>query len=81
MSKPIQASQASAGVLAPALPVAVNNGDQTRGETHAVLLVTTDRGELVLDNLSSWVKPWQDVRYQWIERQAPGQPLTWVKVG
>lgn len=51
-----------------------------RGETHAVLLVTTDRGELVLDSLSSEVRPWRKVRYAWLERQAPGQPFTWVTI-
>jgi predicted transglutaminase-like cysteine proteinase len=50
-------------------------------ETHAVLLVATDRGELVLDSLSSWVQPWWKVRYRWIERQAPGRTLDWVSVG
>jgi predicted transglutaminase-like cysteine proteinase len=49
-------------------------------ETHAVLLVDTDRGEMVLDSLSSWVKPWREVHYTWIERQAPGKQLAWVKV-
>jgi predicted transglutaminase-like cysteine proteinase len=52
-----------------------------RGETHAVLLVSTDKGELVLDSLSSWIRPWRDVGYTWIERQAPGQQLVWVTIG
>lgn len=50
------------------------------GETHAVLLVATDRGELVLDSLSEWVKPWRKVGYTWIERQIPGRPLSWVNI-
>ena len=50
------------------------------GETHAVLLVTTDRDEYVLDSLSSWVLPWRRVHYQWLERQAPGQQLAWVRI-
>jgi predicted transglutaminase-like cysteine proteinase len=51
------------------------------GETHAVLLVRTDRGELVLDSLSQWIQPWRKVHYKWIKRQAPGQQLTWVSLG
>ena len=51
-----------------------------RGETHAVLLVATDRGELVLDSLSDWIQPWWKVRYTWISRQAPGQQLSWVAI-
>lgn len=50
-----------------------------RGETHAVLLVTTRDGEQVLDNLSPWVLPWREAPYEWLERQAPGQPLIWVR--
>jgi predicted transglutaminase-like cysteine proteinase len=45
---------------------------------HAVLTVTTDRGDLVLDNLSNQVKPWTDVAYNWIERQDGDGELGWV---
>jgi len=50
------------------------------GVAHAVLLVATDHGELVLDSLSSWITPWNQLDYHWISRQAPGQQLVWVKV-
>ena len=50
------------------------------GEAHAILLVSTDRGELVLDSLSQWVQPWWKVHYRWIKRQAPGQQLSWVSL-
>ena len=50
------------------------------GEEHAVLLVSTDGGDLVMDNLSQRVRSWRDVDYQWIERQVPGQPLNWVAI-
>jgi len=50
------------------------------GVAHAVLLVATDHGELVLDSLSSWILPWNQLDYRWISRQAPGQQLVWVKV-
>jgi predicted transglutaminase-like cysteine proteinase len=46
---------------------------------HAVLTVTTDRGDLVLDNLSDQVKPWTDVAYNWIERQDNDGELGWVQ--
>jgi predicted transglutaminase-like cysteine proteinase len=48
------------------------------GELHAVLLVRTDQGELVLDNLTSSIRSWRDVDYTWIERQKPDEPLVWV---
>jgi len=50
------------------------------GVAHAVLLIATDHGELVLDSLSSWIVPWNQLDYRWISRQAPGQQLVWVKV-
>lgn len=48
------------------------------GETHAVLVVSTDQGDYILDNLTPWIKAWREVSYHWIERQVPGQPLRWA---
>jgi predicted transglutaminase-like cysteine proteinase len=67
-----------AGIPAGDLSIAIVK--TTWGETHAVLLVATDRGEVVLDSLSSQIVPWRKAPYQWVERQAPGQQLAWVKV-
>jgi predicted transglutaminase-like cysteine proteinase len=50
------------------------------GEMHAILLVRTEAGEVVLDNLTSQIKSWRDVPYTWLERQTPGQPLVWVSL-
>jgi len=50
------------------------------GVAHAVLLVATDHGDLVMDSLSSWILPWNQLDYRWVSRQAPGQQLVWVKV-
>ena len=52
-----------------------------RGEAHAVLLAATEDGEYVLDNLSPWVVRWDAAPYEWLERQAPGSNLTWVRAG
>jgi predicted transglutaminase-like cysteine proteinase len=48
------------------------------GEVHAVLIVGTDKGDYVLDNLTPFIRGWQDVHYTWIERQTPGAPLRWA---
>jgi predicted transglutaminase-like cysteine proteinase len=50
----------------------------SRGLTHAVLLVNTDRGEYVLDNLSGWVLPWTETTYEWRERQVAGSASHWA---
>jgi len=52
-----------------------------RGESHAVLLVATDKGEYALDNLSDDVKRWDRLGYRWVSRQAPGETFRWVSVG
>jgi len=68
-----------AGVPGEALSIAIVR--TFRGEMHAVLLVATNEGEVVLDNLSPWIVPWNEAPYQWLDRQAPGAPTQWVHVG
>lgn len=68
----------TAGVPAGALSIAIV--ETTWGETHAVLLLASDRGEHVLDSLSPWVSRWDRVDYRWRERQARGGVFDWVNV-
>lgn len=51
-----------------------------RENRHAVLTVTTDRGDLVLDNLNDSVKPWTAVDYQWLQRQDSEGGFGWVNL-
>jgi predicted transglutaminase-like cysteine proteinase len=51
------------------------------GDGHAVLLVRTDRGELVLDNKSEDIRVWFDTAYRFVKRQSVGNPNRWVSVG
>jgi predicted transglutaminase-like cysteine proteinase len=70
---------AAAGLPPEALSIAVV---RTRsGETHAVLVVDTDAGELVLDNRSQWIAPWSSLDYRWVKRQSRSDPASWVRVG
>jgi len=65
-----------AGVPSSALYLAIV---RTRwGEIHSVLVVATDQGDYVLDNLSPWVTPWREAGYVWLARQIPGAPLEWA---
>jgi predicted transglutaminase-like cysteine proteinase len=66
------------GTPGEALSIAIVRTRQ--GEMHAVLLVATETGEVVLDNLSPWVLPWNEAPYQWLDRQVPGAPTQWVHV-
>jgi|SRR5579883_1257066 len=45
---------------------------------HAVLTVSTDKGDFVLDNLSDHVLPWKDTGYQWLARQSATNAAQWV---
>lgn len=65
-----------AGVPDRALNIAV--ATTAWGETHAVLLVNTTKGEFVLDNLSPWVVPWAAAPYRWRQRQVGGEAFNWV---
>ena len=73
-----RAALIEAGVPAQALSIAIV--ETTWGETHAVLLLASDRGEYVLDSLSPWVSRWDRVDYRWRERQARGATFDWVSV-
>ncbi|PIO99340.1 conserved exported hypothetical protein [uncultured Pleomorphomonas sp.] len=51
-----------------------------RGEPHAVLMVRTDRGDFVLDNLNQIVKPWNSTGYRFVSMQSPDNPRIWVNL-
>jgi predicted transglutaminase-like cysteine proteinase len=67
----------AAGFPVAALSIAVAD---TRFGPHAVLLVDTDKGELVLDSLTGKVTTWDRTGYRWIKRQAWGDPMSWVQI-
>ncbi|WP_233206766.1 transglutaminase-like cysteine peptidase [Caulobacter sp. FWC2] len=67
----------AAGVPEAALSMAV--AFTARGESHAVLMVSLQSGDWVLDNLTPWATPWEDLNYHWVERQIPGTAL-WTTV-
>jgi predicted transglutaminase-like cysteine proteinase len=68
----------AAGLPASALAIAV--ATTSWGETHAVLLVATDKGDYVLDSLTPWILPWRKANLTWRERQAGDSPFRWALV-
>jgi len=46
---------------------------------HAVLLVRTSRGDLVLDSRSPYVDVWSATPYVWVERQVNATSVAWVR--
>ena len=53
---------------------------QENGDGHAVLTVLTDRGDLVLDNLSPDVLVWNDTPYRFLKRQSTRDTGQWVAI-
>lgn len=47
---------------------------------HLVLVVRTDRGDYVLDNLASDVVAWKSTGYRFLMRQSTLHPRLWVRV-
>lgn len=54
---------------------------EQNGDGHSVLTVKTDRGDYVLDNLTSAVKPWTATPYRFVKRQSEQDPNIWVSIG
>jgi predicted transglutaminase-like cysteine proteinase len=50
------------------------------GQLHLVLVVVSDRGDLVLDNLQENVVHWDSLPYAWLKRSAPANPLYWQTI-
>lgn len=48
---------------------------------HAVLLVRTDRGDMVLDNKIDTIRRWQETPYRYVKRQSVEDPNRWVSLG
>jgi predicted transglutaminase-like cysteine proteinase len=49
-----------------------------QGEGHAVLTVKTDRGDFVLDNMTSEIVPWDATGYRYVKRQSQEDPNVWL---
>lgn len=50
------------------------------GEHHLVVVVRTDKGDLVLDNLNATLRSPVKTRYQWVRAESPVNPKFWAKV-
>lgn len=68
----------AAGWPAEALLIGVVRG--TESPYHAVLIVRTEAGEWVLDNMTDEILDWRDTGYEWVIRQSSADPLVWVRI-
>jgi len=53
---------------------------QANGEGHAVLMVRTDRGDLVLDNQDGTIRVWNETPYRYLKRQSQLSFAQWVDI-
>ena len=52
-----------------------------KDEGHAVLTVTTDKGDYVLDNEKNDILLWSKTGYRFVKRQSQSDPNVWVSLG
>jgi predicted transglutaminase-like cysteine proteinase len=52
----------------------------TSGVGHLVLVVVTTKGDVVMDNLTDAIRPWQITEYQWVKIQSATDPRFWYSV-
>ena len=50
------------------------------GQHHVVVVVRTNIGDLVLDNLTETIMPWFQKPFQWVRMQTPRNPNFWVSI-
>jgi predicted transglutaminase-like cysteine proteinase len=51
-----------------------------QGEHHLVLVVRSERRDVVLDNLTSAIQDWSATPYEWVRVQSPDDPQSWLSV-
>ncbi|MBB3593330.1 putative transglutaminase-like cysteine proteinase [Rhizobium sp. BK529] len=61
-----------------ALRIAVTKTSSGKG--HAVLVVRTDRGDLVLDNRTNEIRDWKDADLRWLMIQSGEDPRVWFEL-
>jgi predicted transglutaminase-like cysteine proteinase len=54
---------------------------EANGDGHAVLTIKTNRGELVLDNMTDVIKSWTTTPYRFVKRQSQADQNVWVTIG
>jgi predicted transglutaminase-like cysteine proteinase len=53
---------------------------EANGDGHAVLMVRTDRGDLVLDNQENKILVWSQTPYEFVKRQSQADAGKWVGI-
>jgi predicted transglutaminase-like cysteine proteinase len=50
------------------------------GDGHLILMVRTDRGDLILDNMRQDIITWDRTGYRFVKRQSASDPNDWISI-
>jgi predicted transglutaminase-like cysteine proteinase len=50
------------------------------GIGHLVLVVVTTKGDIVMDDLTEVIRPWQSTNYHWLKVQSATDPKFWYEI-
>jgi predicted transglutaminase-like cysteine proteinase len=50
------------------------------GDGHLILMVRTDRGDLILDNMRDDIVTWDRTGYRFVKRQSASNPNDWIAI-
>ena len=64
----------------PSAAALVATARTTGGEEHAVLIARTDRGDVVLDNLTNEIRGWKQSSLRFTSIQSPDHAWTWRRL-
>jgi predicted transglutaminase-like cysteine proteinase len=64
----------------PARALLLSEVKMASGEHHLVLVVRSEKGDLVLDNMTRVVKTWNKVPYTWVRMQSASNPSIWSTI-
>lgn len=71
------------GLLASGLPgkaLRLSVVKTSSGIGHLVLVVVTTKGDIVMDNLTEAIRPWQNTGYHWLKIQSANDARFWYEV-
>jgi predicted transglutaminase-like cysteine proteinase len=69
---------ADLGIPRRAMRITVVLDSEQRG--HAVLMIKTDRGDFILDNLTHKVLSWEETTYVYLRQEGQNNPQEWVNL-
>jgi predicted transglutaminase-like cysteine proteinase len=64
----------------PAKALRLSTVTTASGIGHLVLVVATTKGDMVLDNLTESIRPWQNTEYRWLKIQSASDARFWNEI-